>query len=62
LHSAAAATALEESKGDLGWISNKLTNLEWLTLGVLKNLMKIKKFILKSARQNAINFFEPIRE
>jgi hypothetical protein len=31
---------------------DKLTNLGWLTLSVLKYLMKIKKFIFESTSEN----------
>jgi hypothetical protein len=37
---------------------DKLTNLGWLTLSVLKYLMETKKYIRESACKNAIAFFQ----
>jgi hypothetical protein len=42
----------------LRFFCDKLTNLAWLTLSILKYLMKNKKFIRESPWKNAIAFFQ----
>ncbi len=42
----------------LRFFCDKLTNLGWLTLSILKYLTKTKKFIRESALKNAIAFFQ----
>jgi hypothetical protein len=41
---------------------DKLTNLGWLTLSVLKYLMKTKKFICDSVEKMRLHFFSSISE